>query len=109
MKLLNHTTKYLSILLLSLITIWAVAFYYAMLDEIYDSLDDALENQKILLLKRAIEDPSILKHSDFEKHVYKFTPINKDTYKHFNERYQDTLMYMYNENDFEPVRIFESA
>ncbi len=109
MKLLNHTTKYLSLLLLPLITIWAVAFYYAMLDEIYDSLDDGLENQKILLLKRADEDPSILKHTDFEKHVYKFTPINKFTYNNFNERYQDTLMYMYNENDFEPVRIYESA
>lgn len=109
MKLLNYTSKYLSLLLLPLITIWAVAFYYAMLDEIYDSLDDGLENQKILLLNRAEEDPSILKHTDFEKHVYKFTPISKTTYTNFNERYQDTLMYMYNEDDFEPVRIYESA
>lgn len=109
MKLLNHTSKYISLLLLPLITIWAVAFYYAMLDEIYDSLDDGLENQKILLLNRAIEDPSILKHTDFEKHVYKFTPISKTTYKNFNERYHDTLMYMHNEDDFEPVRIYESA
>jgi len=109
MKLFNHTSKYLSLLLLPLITFWAIAFYYAMLDEIYDSLDDGLENQKILLLARAKEDPSILKHNDFDKHVYSFKPISKHTYKNFKSNYRDTLMYMYNEDDYEPVRIFEST
>ncbi|MGJ8594157.1 MAG: sensor histidine kinase [Aquaticitalea sp.] len=109
MKLLNHTSKYLALLLLPLITIWAVLFYYAMLDEIYDSLDDGLENQKILLTKRATEDPRILTHNDFDKHVYAFTGISKSSYENFKERYQDTLMYMHNEDDFEPVRIYESA
>lgn len=109
MKLLNHTSKYLALLLLPLITIWAVLFYYAMLDEIYDSLDDGLENQKVLLTKRAAKDPTVLTHNDFDKHVYAFTPISEDTYYTFIERYQDTLMYMHNEDDFEPVRIYESA
>ncbi|WP_179351449.1 sensor histidine kinase [Winogradskyella vidalii] len=109
MKLLNHTTKYLSLLLLPLITLWAIAFYYAMLDEIYDSLDDGLENQKILLMQRTKEDPSILQNTDFNKHVYAFKPISKNDYKHFKESYRDTLMYMYNEDDYEPVRIYEST
>ncbi len=109
MKLLNHTSKYLSLVLLPIITIWAIAFYYAMLDEIYDSLDDGLENQKILLLKRASEDPSILEHQDFDKHVYAFKPISTYTYENFKESYRDTLMYMHNEDDFEPVRIYEST
>ena len=52
MKLLNKTTYYFSILLLPLITVWAFVFYYAMLDEIYDSLDDGLENQKDVLISR---------------------------------------------------------
>lgn len=109
MKLLNHTTKYLSLLLLPLITLWAIAFYYAMLDEIYDSLDDGLENQKILLMQRLKEDPAILQNSDFNGHVYAFNPISKDTYLQFKERYRDTLMYMHNEDDFEPVRFYEST
>jgi len=109
MKLLNHTSKYLSLVLLPVITLWAFAFYYAMLDEIYDSLDDGLGNQKILLTKRAKEDPSILEHVDFDKHVYNFKPISKATYDSFKESYRDTLMYMHNEDDFEPVRIYEST
>ncbi|PYE82755.1 signal transduction histidine kinase [Winogradskyella epiphytica] len=109
MKLLNHTSRHLSVLLLPLITLWAFAFYYAMLDEIYDSLDDGLENQKVLLLKRLKKEPSIVENSDFDKHVYTFDPINKEIYDNFKESYHDTLMYMYNEEDFEPVRVHESA
>lgn len=109
MKLLNHTTKYLSLLLLPLMTVWAIAFYYAMLDEIYDSLDDGLENQKILLIQRIQKDPTILQNSDFNGHAYAFRPISEQQFKQFKESYRDTLMYMYNEDDFEPVRIFEST
>lgn len=111
MKLLNYTSRYLALLLLLLISVWAVLFYYAMLDEIYDSLDDGLENQKFLMVERATEDPSILLQDDpeFKKHIYNFTPISKETYQNFKESYRDTLMYMLNEKDFEPVRVYESA
>ncbi len=108
MKLLNHTSKYLAIILLPLITIWAVVFYYAMLDEIYDSLDDGLENQKILLLERLPHNPQILNHNDLELWNHEITPITKLQFDSFEERYADTLMFMLNEQDFEPVRILES-
>lgn len=111
MRLLNYTSKYVAILLLPLITGWAILFYFAMLDEIYDSLDDGLENQKFLLVQRIDNDTTILKQNDskFEKHTYNFTPISKSSYLGFKESYRDTLMYMLNEKDFEPVRVYESA
>lgn len=111
MKLLNYTSRYLAVLLLPLISVWAVLFYYALLDEIYDSLDDGLENQKFLMVERAAQDPSILSQHDpeFKKHVYNFTRIDASTYQNFQESYRDTLMYMLNEEDYEPVRIYESA
>lgn len=111
MRLLNYTSKYLAILLLLLITIWAVLFYFAMLDEIYDSLDDGLENQTFLMVQRAVDDPTILAQNDpeFKKHVYNFTPISKKRYQNFEESYRDTLMYTPNDKDYEPARIYESA
>lgn len=108
MKLLNHTSRYLAILLVPLITLWAIIFYYAMLDEIYDSLDDGLENQKILLLQRLPSNPQILKHKDLELWNHSITPITKNYHDGFKERYTDTLMYMQNEKDFEPVRVYET-
>lgn len=108
MKLLNHTSKYLAILLVPLIAIWAFGFYYAMLDEIYDSLDDGLENQKILLMERLPSNPEILGHTDLELWNHAITPISKQSFDRFKERYTDTLMYMINEKDFEPVRLYET-
>ncbi len=108
MKLLNHTSKYLAILLLPLITIWAFVFYYAMMAEIYDSLDDGLENQKILFLQRLESTPDLLEHNDYERWNYDILPISKHKFDNFKERYSDTLMFLVNEKDFEPVRIFES-
>ena len=52
MKVVNYTTSYLAVFLLLLITVWAGVFYYAMLDEIYDSIDDGLDNQKGLILQK---------------------------------------------------------
>jgi hypothetical protein len=52
MKLLNLTSRYFSIALLIIIPIWAAIFYYAMLDEIYDSIDDGLDNQKGLIVRK---------------------------------------------------------
>lgn len=108
MKLLNYTSKYLAILLVPLITIWAFIFYYAMLDEIYDSLDDGLENQKVLLLQRLPTNPEILDHNDLELWNHTLSPITKEQYDKFKERNADTLVYMHNEQDFEPVRIYET-
>ncbi|RKD13798.1 two-component sensor histidine kinase [Pelobium manganitolerans] len=109
MKLLNHTSKYLFILLLPLLTIWAVIFYYALLDEIYDSLDDGLENQKVLLLQdfaagRPIETPE-----RFDKQNHRITQISAEEFKEAEDDFRDSLMYMQNEQEFEPVRIYESA
>ena len=70
MKLLNYTTTYFAFLLLLIITVWALIFYWQMLDEIYDSMDDGLENQKMLVIQKAIKDPSILQKTNFDDGYY---------------------------------------
>src|SRR5690606_2153647 len=66
------------------------------------------ENQKILLEHRLPTNPQILDHKDLELWSHSVTNISKSYYDTFNERYADTLMYMMNEQDFEPVRIYET-
>ncbi|QED36891.1 HAMP domain-containing histidine kinase [Antarcticibacterium arcticum] len=109
MKLLNLTTLYLAGLLFLLLTLWAVIFYFQMLDEIYDSLDDGLENQKILIMEQAGMDPSILDRPAFNEGAYIIQKVEFNQFKNFRESYRDTLMYMQNEEDFEPVRLLESV
>jgi signal transduction histidine kinase len=109
MKVLNYTTSYFAILLLLIISIWATIFYYAMLDEIYDSIDDGLDNQKGLIIQRVAVDSSILRKSNFEEGDYAIREISDGTVHNFHDVFIDTMMYMQNEKDFEPVRLLRTV
>lgn len=109
MKLLNYTTTYFSILLLVLISIWAVLFYYAMFDEIYDSLDDGLENQKMLVMQYAENKPAVLDKPNFNESGYTIKKVPFSEIKNVKDQYRDTLMYMQNEEKYEPVRLLKSV
>ena len=109
MKLLNYTSKYFAWLLFFVLTGWAVIFYFQILDEIYDSMDDGLENQKMLVIRNTREKDSILIKSDFGDGYYTLNPISEKSALRFKDSYRDTLMYMQNEQDYEPVRLLESV
>lgn len=107
MKLLNYTTSIFSGVLLLLLTLWAVIFYFEMLDEIYDSLDDGLENHKIQVIQRARQDPALLDEISFED-GFSIQQVQDQQVLGLTDSYRDTLMYMQNERDYEPVRLLES-
>lgn len=109
MKLLNYTTTYFAVILIFLLAIWAVFFYLEILDEIYDSMDDGLDNQKILVIQKAKEDPTILDRTSFEDGYYIITPTTEEIGRGFTDEYRDTLMFMENESEYEPVRLLESV
>lgn len=109
MKVLNYTTSYLAVFLLVLITVWAGIFYYAMLDEIYDSIDDGLDNQKGLILQKVKTDSSILYKAGFDEGDYSITGIEPAVAMQYYDVYLDTMMYMQNEQDFEPVRMLRTV
>jgi len=109
MKVLNYTTSYLAVVLLLLITIWATIFYFAMLDEIYDSIDDGLDNQKGLIIQKAAFDSTVLNRQQFDEGDYAIKPIDSVSAIQFTEVYQDTLMFMQNEKEYEPVRMLKTV
>ena len=88
MKLLNYTTSYFAAILLVLLGIWAVIFYLEMLDEIYDSLDDGLDNQKMLVINRAKSDPEIIQRLNFEDGSYTIKPISNKLAMNFRDSYR---------------------
>ena len=108
MKLLNYTTTYFSGILLVLISIWAVVFYFAMFDEIYDSIDDGLDNRKTVLIDRISKDPNLMQKPQLDEYLYTIEKVDFKKYRGFKDTYNNTLMYMINEEDYEPVRTLES-
>ncbi len=109
MKVLNYATTYFAIILLVLIPIWAGIFYYAMLDEIYDSIDDGLDNQKGLIIQKVETDSTILRKSSFEEGDYSITETSFQSARDARDVYVDTMMYMQNEQSFEPVRLLRTS
>ena len=92
MKLLNYTSAYFAAILLVVITIWAGVFYYAMLDEINDSIDDGLDNQKGLVIQKATLDTTLLQKNDFDESDYAINEIQPSTALDFQDQYTDTTM-----------------
>ncbi|MBB1285815.1 HAMP domain-containing histidine kinase [Flavisolibacter sp. BT320] len=109
MKLLNYTTTYLAGVLLVIISIWAALFYYAMLDEIYDSIDDGLDNQKGLIIQKITVDSTLLKQQDFIEGGFLIREISAEKALNFRDQYIDTTMYMQNEKEYEPVRLLRTV
>lgn len=109
MKLLNHTLKYLAFIFPLIIAIWAGLFYYNMVDEVQDSIDDGLENYKILILKNIQNNQSIETLPDFQERHYTIQELPERIALSHTDLYTDTLMYLLSEEDFEPVRMLTSA
>jgi len=109
MKLLNYTSAYFAAILLIIISIWAGIFYYTLLDEIYDSIDDGLDNQKGLVIQKASVDSTVLQKNDFDETDYAIREITAGDALNFQDIYTDTMMYMQNEKSDEPVRLLKTV
>src|SRR5690606_20360683 len=109
MKLLNRSLIYLSIAFLLIIGIWAVIFYFNLKDEIRDSIDDGLDNSRLLILQKIATEPYLLLQDRFGGNNFEIHPLSRDKAIGFRDIYKDTVMYRLNEEDLEPVRILHTA
>ena len=109
MKLLNRSLIYLSLAFFAIIGIWSVIFYLNLKDEIRDSIDDGLDNNRLLIIQKVNVDSTLLLQKEFGGNNFKIRPITKQAALRVKDVFKDTLMYRLNENDLEPARILRSA
>ncbi|HRP55054.1 HAMP domain-containing sensor histidine kinase [Agriterribacter sp.] len=109
MRLLNQSLRYLLVPLLVIVGIWSVVFYINMLDEINDSIDDGLNNSKLLIIQRAASDSAILQKNSFNESNYAIQEITKEMALTIKDTHIDTALYMQDEEDMEPVRLLSTA
>jgi len=108
-KLLNQSLQYLSFSMLLIVSFWAVIFYINMLDEIHDSIDDGLDNYKLLIMQKAERNKDVLAKDVFDEGNYAIHEIDQAQALAVKDVYTDTLIYMLNERDREPVRMLTTA
>lgn len=109
MKLIQRTIVFMSIALLVALSVWAFIFYVNMIDEVHDSIDDGLDNSKLLIIHEASMDSTVLHKSNFDEGNYAIRRISEKQALGHYDQYKDTLMYMENEDDLEPVRLLTTV
>ena len=113
MKLLNQAIKYLSGTMLFIISLWSVIFYFSMLREIKESVDEGLENYKRQIIYKTQIDSTILSKNSFSEGFFTIQSISEQRALTVVDRYIDTLIYMQDADDealeLEPVRLLATA
>jgi two-component system sensor histidine kinase QseC len=103
----------MSLSILFIISLWAVFFYFNMLDEIKESVDEGLDNYKRQIIFKIESDSTILSQNTFDEGFFSVQKIDEQTAFSYRDRYNDTMMYMQDSDDeeleLEPVRILSTA
>jgi signal transduction histidine kinase len=109
MKLLNHTLLYLSVSLLSILSIWAVIFYFNMLGEVKSSIDDGLDNYKMLIIYKAQQDSVMLQSTSNNNNNYFIREVSPEYAAGVRDEFKDTLIYRPRTEAPEPLRLLTTA
>lgn len=102
-----YTLRYFAIAILGIIAVWAASFYWLIIDEVYDNIDDGLKDSKVRIQKEIDKNPEILLTSEYDLAQFKITPLPPGNYN-FATHIYNSEMYMPYENDDEPVRILQN-
>lgn len=102
-----YTLRYLFIAILINIAVWAASFYWLIVEEVNDNIDDGLKSSKNRILEAIKEDPDLLKTDEFGIRQYKITPLPDGNYSD-NVHIFNFRVFMKEENEAEPVRMLQT-
>src|SRR5690606_33018826 len=115
MKLHNQALKYLSVSIFIIVSIWAAIFYINLMDEIHDSIDDSLERDRSVILKKLHVD------QDFEQSMRAaiqsvitlinvlILQVSGECAPATRDLYTDTVLYLQGEDNGKPFRMLTSS
>lgn len=111
MRLIYYTQRHLAFVLFLVIAFWACFFYFRIIDEVNDETDDTLENYRKLIIQRAVNDTAFLHRDQTDDIMTKhfFREISAATASRYKEHFIDSLMFVENEMEFDPVRVLKTA
>jgi len=93
MKLINRTLLFLSVILLITVSLWAVLFYYQLLNQVKTTVDEGLANYKIVLIDK-LKDDSLIIHQDvFAENNYIIRSVGEKYALQVRDSYKDTIIF----------------
>ena len=106
MKLFYRVLIHLLTGILVVLSGWAVCFYFAIVDEINDEIDDSLEDYSELIIIRSLAGKELPSSDSGSNNQYFLREVT-DAYVRTRDRirYQDTMVYIVEKKETEPARI----
>ena len=104
MKLIYRILIRLSLALLAVLTVWTVFFYFTMIDEINDEVDDALEDYSETIIIRSLAGKELPSKNDGSNNSYSIRPITREEAR----QYYDADIYIKEKEETEPARVLRT-
>ncbi|MGL4293802.1 MAG: sensor histidine kinase [Bacteroidales bacterium] len=109
MRLLNRIALNVSVIVFLVMSVWAVFFYVAVMREVNDEVDDALEGFSELVITRTLAGMEMPRHSNGTNNEYYIREVNQEyIVKNIHNRYQDSLIYIREKRETEPARVLKT-
>ncbi|MFV0535756.1 MAG: sensor histidine kinase [Dysgonomonas sp.] len=110
MKLSNYLTVRLAGVFIAIMLVWSIIYFFIQMREIYDGIDEGLNNLKQEFVYKANRSPDFV--ADMERHNPLNIIIEKISYieaKDFKETYSPSKVYFVTEEEEEEVRMLTTA
>lgn len=109
MKLLHRIALSVSAVLFGVMSVWGVLFYFAIMQEVNDEVDDALEGFSEVIITRTLAGMDVPRASNGTNNQYYIREVSeKYVDQHMGRRYIDSTMYIQEKHETEPARVLKT-
>lgn len=106
MKLIYYILVRISLALTVILTGWAIFFYIAVMDEVNDEVDDALEDYSEIIIIRALAGEELPSRNTASNNQYFLKEVTEEyAVSRENILYKDSMVYIPEKGETEPARI----
>ena len=109
MKLKNRIIRRVSAFLIAVLTMWAVLFYVAMIDEITDEVDDAIDLYAEMVITRYLAGKELPSVDNGTNNSFHLTEVGEEyALGHPHLSYTDETLYIEAKQESEPARVMRT-
>lgn len=106
MKLIYYVIIRISLVLSVLLTGWAIFFYFAVMDEVNDEVDDSLEDYSEIIIIRALAGEELPSKNTASNNQYFLREVTEEYAESRDDIiYKDSMVYIPEKDETEPARI----
>ncbi|MFR9650218.1 MAG: HAMP domain-containing sensor histidine kinase [Rikenellaceae bacterium] len=111
MKFLNHIMLRVAISLSVVIGVWAVIFYYIIVDEVNDETDDVLEDYSVMIIQNFLSGEQMPTNDNGSNSTYYLRPVSRDSLAiaKSEQGFSNEDIYIKYKGESEPARVLRQV